>query len=99
MCKIYLCRDRGAKWRVRVVDTLTKKKKNYLFASEDAARAAMPGIERAYRRPVGVLMSKALAEYREHLATRGNRPGHPNRSRTIEVTMMRLEKLFETAKA
>ena len=43
-------------------------------------------------------LSKALAEYREHFATRGNRPGRPNRARTIEVTMMRLGKLFEPGK-
>jgi integrase len=81
-----------------VVDTLTKKKKSHLFASEKEAREAMPKIKRAYRRPVGVAVSKALDEYREHLATRGNRPGRPNRPRTIDVTLDRLSRLFETVK-
>lgn len=94
MCKIYLCKDRGETWRVRVVDTETRKKKSYLFATESEARGAMPGIQRAYRRPIGVKMSKALEEYREYLATRGNRPGRPNRPRTIETTLGRLGKVF-----
>jgi integrase len=95
MCKIYLFKDRGETWRVRVVDTETKGKKSYLFATEVEARAAMPGIQRAYRRPVGVKVPKALEAYRDHLATRGNRPGRPNRPRTIETTIGRLSKLFD----
>jgi integrase len=94
MCKVYLCKDRGETWRVRVVDTESRKKKSYLFATESEARGAMPGIQRAYRRPIGVKMSKALEEYGEHLATRGNRPGRPNRPRTIETTLGRLGKVF-----
>jgi len=94
MCKVYLCKDRGETWRVRVVDAETRKKKSYLFATESEARGAMPGIQRAYRRPIGVKMSKALEEYGEHLATRGNRPGRPNRPRTIETTLGRLGKVF-----
>ncbi len=39
-------------------------------------------------------MSKALDEYSEHLATRGNRPGRPNRPRTIDTTLGRLGKVF-----
>ncbi len=96
MCKVYLCKDRGETWRVRVVDTETRKKKSYLFATESEARGAMPGIQRAYRRPIGVKMSKALEEYGEHLATRGNRPGRPNRPRTIETTLGRLGKVFHS---
>jgi hypothetical protein len=38
--------------------------------------------------------SEALVAYREPLATRGNRPGHPNRPRTIETTLGRLTKVF-----
>ena len=94
MCKVYLCKDRGETWRVRVVDTETRKKKSYLFATESEARGAMPGIQRAYRRPIGVKLSKALQEYGEHLATRGNRPGRPNRPRTIDTTLGRLGKVF-----
>lgn len=97
MCKAYLCRDRGGSWRVRLVDTETKKKQSHLFATEAEARIAMPLLLRRYRRPVGVRVSKALEAYREHLATRGNRPGRPNRPRTIEVTLDRLTKLFEPA--
>jgi integrase len=94
MCKVYLCKDRGQTWRVRVVDIETRKKKSYLFATESEARRAMPGIQRAYRRPIGVQMSKALEEYGEHLATRGNRPGRPNLPRTIETTLGRLGRVF-----
>ena len=97
MCNIYLCKERGVLRRVRVVDTLTKKKTDHLYATEAEARDAMPGLARKYRRPVGVVVSKSLDAYREHLATRGNRPGHPNRPRTIEVTMDRVRKLFEPA--
>ena len=56
----------------------------------------MPGIQRAYRRPIGVKVSKALEEYGEHLATRGNRPGRPNRPRTIETALGRLGKVFHS---
>ena len=49
-CKVYLCKDRGETRRVRVVDTLIKKKKSHLFASEKEAREATPKIKRAYRR-------------------------------------------------
>ena len=94
MCKVYLCKDRNERWRVRIVDILTKKKTNHFFASKHEAEAAMPRLQRSYRRPVGLPMSEALAAYREHLATRGNRPGHPNRPRTIETTLGRLTKVF-----
>jgi integrase len=96
MCKIYLFKDRGNSWRVRVVDGDTKKRKSYLFASEAEARAAMPGLQRAYRRPIGVKMPEALSAYRVHLATRGNRPGRPNRPRTVKTTMDRMMRLFDT---
>lgn len=97
MCKVYLCREkRDGKWRVRVVDTKVGRKKNYLFPTKAEAEAAMPRIQRQYRRPVGLEMPKALAAYRVHLATRGNRPGRPNLPRTVESTMQRLESVFTT---
>ena len=96
MCKTYLFKDRG-KWRVRVIDTVTKKKTNHIFGSREEAEAAMVLLGRNYRRPVGVPMSEALNAYREHLATRGNLPGRPNRPRTIETTLARLTTLFKSA--
>ncbi len=89
LCKTYLFKDRE-KWRFRVIDTVTKKKTNHIFDSRDEAEAAMVILGRTHRRPVGVPMSEALSAYREHLATRGNRPGCPNRPRTIETTLARL---------
>jgi integrase len=97
MCRAFVFKDRGNTWRVRLVDTETKRRKSYVFGSEDEARAAVPKLIRAYLRPVGVPISKALDEYETHLATRGNRPGRPNRPRTIEVTIDRLTKLFTPA--
>src|SRR5882724_2487860 len=49
--------------------------------------------------PLVSRVRKALDVYQEHLETRGNRAGHPNRPRTVEVTMDRLRKLFEPAGA
>ena len=54
MCKVYLCKDRGNSWRVRVIDTVTKKKTDHLYRSEEDARHAMLELQRKYRRPVGV---------------------------------------------
>jgi integrase len=95
MCKAYIFKDRGGSWRVRLVDTETKKKSSRLFATEDEARAAMPILVKAYRRPVGVTFSKAIEAYREHLVTRGNVPGRPNKPRTVETTIDRMTKLFD----
>lgn len=98
MCTVHLYEDKDRNtWRVRVRDTLTKKKTDHSYPTEAEARAAMPELERKYRRPVGVSITKALDAYREHLEIRGNRPGNPNPPRTIEVTMDRLRKLFEPA--
>lgn len=93
MCKVYLCRERK-KWRVRLVDTELKRKQNYFYDTKEEAEADMPRLRREYRRPVGRKISEALEEYRRHLETRGNRRGHPNRPRTVEVTISRLEKVF-----
>jgi hypothetical protein len=50
-------RDRK-KWRVRVTDTLTFRRTNYIFATEEEARQAIPRLEAEYRRPVGLPMPK-----------------------------------------
>lgn len=87
MCRIKLYRDRD-RWRVRVIDTDTKKTVNHVFATEQEAKAAIPKLRREYQRPVGVTLVQALAEYRGHLTERGNRP------RTIDTTLMRIRSLL-----
>jgi integrase len=101
MCRIdgpFERKDRkSSKYRLRVVDRETGKTKTYTYDSEEEALAAIPVIRREYRRPIGVVMSKALSAYEQHLATRGNVPSRgPNKPRTIETTMGRLRAVFST---
>jgi integrase len=101
MCRIdgpFKRRDRKTtKYRLRVVDRETGRMKTHTYESEEEALAAIPVLQRQYRRPVGVEMSKALDAYERHLATRGNVPSRgPNKPRTIETTMGRLRAVFDT---
>lgn len=101
MCRIdgpFERKDRkSSKYRLRVVDRETGKAKTYTYDSESEALEAIPVLRREYRRPIGVAMSKALAAYEQHLATRGNVPSRgPNKPRTIETTMGRLRAVFST---
>jgi integrase len=88
MCKVYGPYEDKGKFRVMVIDTVTKKKSNRLFATEALARSAIPKLTREYRRPVGVMMTEALEQYRQHLTTKGNR------SRSIDTTVGRVQSLF-----
>lgn len=99
MCKVYgPFKDKNRnRYRVKVIDTLTHKQTNHTYETEDEARAAIRLLARQYERPIGVTLKQALDEYRRHLEVRGNRPGRPNRPRTIQVTLSRLGKLFEPA--
>jgi integrase len=101
MCRIdgpFERRDRKTKkFRLRVVDRETGRIKTYTYPSEAAALAAIPVLRRQYRRPIGVNLSKALGAYEEHLATRGNLASRgPNKPRTVETTMGRLRRVFDT---
>jgi len=87
MCRIKLYRDRD-RWRVRIIDTDTKKSINHVFATEKEEKAAIPKLRREHQRPVGVTLVQALAEYRGHLTERGNR------ARTIDTTLARIQSLL-----
>lgn len=80
-------RDRG-KWRVRIVDRETGKRKNHIYPTETAAKAAIPKLRREYARPVGVPLGDALDEYERYMKAKGNRP------RSITTTLQRLRPLF-----
>ena len=66
MWKTYVFKDRET-WRVRGIDTVTKKRTNHIFGSRDEAEAAMVLLGRTYRRPVGVPMSEALSAPNENI--------------------------------
>lgn len=87
MCKVYVFPDRN-KFRVRVVDTDTGKKKNYVYNTREEADAAVPKLEKEYRRPVGVLLSEALDQYYKYMEEKGNRP------RPIQTTKDRFGVFF-----
>jgi hypothetical protein len=96
MCKVSKPYKNRDKWRVRVIDTLTGAIKNHIYPTEDEAKKARVKLLREYRRPVGVPMNVALAEYETHLKTRGNVKNRPNKPRTVETTMQRLRGVFTT---
>lgn len=85
----------GDRYRLRVVDTESKKTKIYTYLTQQEAEQAIPILQREYSRPVGVELVEALGEYRNHLITKGNIPSRgPNRERTVGTTMQRLGSVF-----
>jgi integrase len=97
MCKVSKPYKNRDKWRVRVTDTESGKTRSYIYETEKEALAARPKLLREYRRPIGVPMQQALEAYEVHIKTKGNVPSRgPNKPRTVETTMYRLRRIFDT---
>jgi len=78
-----------------VIDTVTKKKTDHLYRSEEDARMRCRS-SAEISRPLVSRVRKALDVYRS-ISRRAGTRRTPNRPRTVEVTMDRLRKLFEPA--
>jgi hypothetical protein len=97
MCKVSKPYKNRNKWRVRVTDKEIGWTRSFIYDTEAEALAARPKLLRGYGRPVGVPMQKALEAYQVHITTKGNIPSRgPNKPRTVETTMYRLRRIFDT---
>jgi integrase len=89
MCRIDGPFKHRQKYRLRVVDRETGRITRRTFETEEEAKAAIPKLRAAYKRPTGVTLDEAFTCYATYLADeRQNRPG------TIETTLGRVRALF-----
>jgi len=93
MARTVVYYDRG-RWRVRVIDRATGRRSTTSYATEQEARRAAARLVREYERPVGKPLPEAIADYRLHLAEGGVTGEHPNKPRTIETTIGRLNSVL-----